>query len=136
MSDDHSLSAKQVLDASLDLLATKDAEIKRLTSENEQALREATNLLVSFVNQHFDPVPEWAPLPDLVGVITQIDNSTTVVRDIKAENKRLSEALEAMRAACSDVYPWGTLVPALALADAALSPIPDPAGGMPVEKGR
>jgi hypothetical protein len=129
------------------VLATKDAEIARLEDENEQALKYATSFLVSFVNEHCDPIGGWKPLPDLMGVLTQLDNATTVVRDIKAENERMREALEklhhavcgptgfaeAIRTTTNTAYPWPALDEADDLARAALSPIPDPAGGMPVE---
>ncbi len=55
----------------------------------ERAREYATNLLVSFVNEHCSPVPEWKPLPDLLGVLTQLDNATTITRDYKAEITRL-----------------------------------------------
>lgn len=38
----------------------------------------ATRLLVSLMEKHYpDRSPEWAPLPDLYGVLTQIDNLST-----------------------------------------------------------
>lgn len=63
-----------------------------------EALRYLTSLLVSFVNQHCDPVPEWKPLPDLMGVISQFDNATTVVREIKARAEKAEKERDEARA--------------------------------------
>jgi hypothetical protein len=52
--------------------------------------RYARNLLVHFVEEHFPHNPDWRPLPDLIGVLTQIDNAITIARDYKA---RLSGGL-------------------------------------------
>src|SRR5690606_35207528 len=38
----------------------------------------ATRLLVSLMEKHYpDRHPDWSPLPDLMGVLTQIDNLST-----------------------------------------------------------
>ena len=65
--------------------------IEALEAAQETALGYATRFLEHFVNAHCSPVPNWQPLPYLLGVLTQIDNSTTVARDYKAR----IEALEA-----------------------------------------
>jgi hypothetical protein len=44
----------------------------------------ATRLLEHFVAEHFPHNPDWKPLPDLIGVLTQIDNAITIARDYKA----------------------------------------------------
>ena len=49
---------------------------KRLTDEIEQARAYATRLAVSVGARCFPEVPEWRPLPDLLGVLTQLDNMT------------------------------------------------------------
>jgi hypothetical protein len=59
--------------------------LQSVAQERDAANREATRLLVSFVHEHCDPVPDWAPLPDLMGVLTQISNAVTVTRDIQAK---------------------------------------------------
>ena len=69
-------------------------ELIALRAENERAYNYAENLLRSFVSQHFPPNPDWRPLPDLLGVLTQLDNASTITRDLRAENERLLEALE------------------------------------------
>lgn len=45
-------------------------------SEEWTPLKYATQLAVSLSNQHY-PNPDWSPLPDLMGVLSQIDNMTT-----------------------------------------------------------
>ena len=49
-----------------------------------EALGYATRLLEHFVAEHFPHNPDWKPLPDLIGVLTQIDNAITIARDYKA----------------------------------------------------
>jgi hypothetical protein len=56
----------------------------RLRVDLDLATREATRLLESFVNEHCSPVPKWKALPDLVGVLSQLSNAVTIVRDYKA----------------------------------------------------
>lgn len=64
-------------------------EIERLRDHAGLALRQATRLLESFVSQHFPPNPDWKPQSDLMGVILQLDNASTIARDYKAEIERL-----------------------------------------------
>ncbi|HVL77613.1 MAG TPA: hypothetical protein VM406_16485 [Noviherbaspirillum sp.] len=53
----------------------------------EQAHRWATELAVSMARKFYPEAPQFEPLPDLVGVISQIDNMTTgLVRAKPAEN--------------------------------------------------
>jgi hypothetical protein len=43
-----------------------------------QEMEYATRLAVSLWEQHYKgDAPNWRPLPDLLGVLTQIDNMTT-----------------------------------------------------------
>lgn len=65
----------------------------------------ATQLLVSLMEKHYpDRSPDWQPLPDLMGVLTQIDNlSTGLVRTTPpapqpAPSPGNGEVLEALRA--------------------------------------
>lgn len=46
-----------------------------LRADDDEARRYLERLLVSFVNKHCDPIPEWRPLPDLIGMLTQLDNA-------------------------------------------------------------
>lgn len=43
----------------------------------EHAHRWATELAISMAKRFYPEVTQWKPLPDLLGVITQIDNMTT-----------------------------------------------------------
>lgn len=92
------------------------AEIERLNAENAYASSQAEieraraylrNLLTSFVQEHCDPVLEWAPLPDLWGMLTQIDNAITVTRDRQSEIVRMRKALERLIEA-ADNMGWKT----------------------------
>ncbi len=86
-----------------ELIAEKDVEIERLREDTDLALREATRLLESFVVEHCSPIPDWKPLPDLIGVLSQLSNAVTVTRDLKAEIERL-RAADALREAAFSAY--------------------------------
>ncbi|WP_173931351.1 hypothetical protein [Chelativorans sp. Marseille-P2723] len=46
--------------------------------EQSEEHRYAERLLIALTEKHYpDRSPEWAPLPDLMGILTQIDNLTT-----------------------------------------------------------
>ena len=69
----------------------------KLEADKEEEYRYAENLLRSFVSQHFPPNPGWKPLPDLLGVLTQIDNASTIARDYRARVAKLKAALKDAR---------------------------------------
>ena len=75
-------------------------EIERLREDTARQLGYATRLLESFVVQHFPPNPDWKPLPDLFGVLTQLDNASTIARDYKAEIERLRAELQKIANKC------------------------------------
>ncbi|MDR9177946.1 hypothetical protein [Burkholderia multivorans] len=55
-------------------------------------LRYATELAVSLWRQHFDvSAPNWKPLPDLMGVLTQISNMTCGLVKAEAGEARLTD---------------------------------------------
>lgn len=58
-----------------DIAATLRAGADGLDQQQE-ALRYATELAKNLHTKHYSHVAEWEPLPDLVGVLTQIDNMT------------------------------------------------------------
>lgn len=91
-----------------------------MSDDIEEAKTYLRNLLTIFVHEHCDPVPEWAPLPDLVGMLTQIDNAITVTRDRQAEIARLREALAWVR----KNYAGGNTAEINARIDAVLEPKP------------
>lgn len=86
------------LATALQSLSAELAEAKRREAE---ACRYLENLLRSYVGKYCDPVPDWRPLPDLLGMLTQIDNASTVTADFltrattaEAEARAMREALE------------------------------------------
>ena len=81
-------------------------EVERLTRERDEAYGYASRFLTSFVAQHCNPVPGWAPLHDLIGVLTQIDNASTVAREYRSELATLTARTREVLA------PFAELVPA------------------------
>ena len=46
-----------------------------MTNDNRDALKEATNLATSLWEKHYkSSSPDWKPLDDLCGLLSQIDN--------------------------------------------------------------
>lgn len=79
--------------------AEVEAENAKLREEYEAAFREATHLAKSLHRQYFaETAPQWEPLNTAAGVITQIDNMTTLMRDLRAENAKLKAALDVVPA--------------------------------------
>ena len=78
------------------------ARVAKLEAAKEEAYRYAENFLRSFVSQHFPPNPDWKPLPDLLGVLTQIDNASTIARDYRARNAKLEAALQSIKSYAED----------------------------------
>ena len=84
------------------------AEIQRLGSELAEARREIQSLIESIWRAEYRrEAPQWKPLPDLVGMITQMDNMYAGVREqrdqarwdkVEARDKALDEAADACEA--------------------------------------
>jgi hypothetical protein len=68
-----------------------------LRAQNADAYGYAKRFLEAFVAEHFPPNPDWKPLPDLMGVLTQIDNASTIASDLCAQNAELVAALKEAR---------------------------------------
>jgi hypothetical protein len=85
--------------AILDLTPAVITEIETLRADIAVALRQATSLLEIFVTENFPPNPDWKPQPDLLGVILQLDNASTIARDYRAEIETLRADLQAAQAA-------------------------------------
>jgi hypothetical protein len=64
----------------------------------------AKRFLEAFVAENFPPNPDWKPLPDLMGVLMQIDNASTIVRDLR---QRADEATRAENEACAQIADYG-----------------------------
>lgn len=92
------------------------AAIQRLEVEAQQANEYARQLAIAIHAKYYPEVTQWKPLPDLMGVLTQIDNMTAgLVKPgrLEADNQALKKgegALDLDAAAkklaeCFD-YPW------------------------------
>jgi hypothetical protein len=83
--------------------ARAEAEVKRLTEATEAACKDLRSFMTSFVREHFPNNTAWEPLPDLLGMLTQMDNASTIARDYKARIKALEEALRPFAGGDIDV---------------------------------
>ena len=63
------------------ILLRQHAEIKRLKSDAELVNSCAKNLAIALHRKNFSHITKWEPLPDTLGLITQIDNMTCWTRD-------------------------------------------------------
>jgi hypothetical protein len=72
-------------------------DLEPLPAQNADAYGYAKRLLEVFVAENFPPNPNWKPLPDLLGVLTQIDNASTIARDLRAQNAELVAERDAAR---------------------------------------
>ena len=87
------------------VLESQAAQIAQLTAERDGACNYLETLLVSYVNKYCSPIPEWKPLTgDLIGMLTQVDNASTVTGELKARALKaeadLARALEVVREHC------------------------------------
>lgn len=78
--------------------------------ERDGALTYATRLLVSFVNEHCNPIPEWKPDTDLLGVLSQLDNASTITRGIKAERNAIRASTIEECAKVAEDFRHSTLI--------------------------
>jgi len=76
------------------------AEARREISE---ASRYLDGLLRSYVGKYCYPVPEWQPLPDLIGMLTQIDNASTVTAQFEARANAAEASLATMRESLEEI---------------------------------
>lgn len=76
-----------------DLFEQQAARIAALEDEAATYLR---SFLVSFTREHFPENTAWRPLPDLLGMLTQMDNASTIARDYKARIAALEGALHML----------------------------------------
>ena len=76
--------------------------IEALEAERGESLGYATRLLDHFVAEHFPHNPDWKPLPELIGVLTQLDNVMTIARDYK-------DRIEALENVLREILDWDEL---------------------------
>ena len=84
---------------SLEALAISDAN-NELQAEIETAKNDLRSFMTSFVREHFFDNTGWQPLPDLLGMLSQMDNASTIARTYRAQaaaaEARLSEAVKVL----------------------------------------
>ena len=76
---------------------------------SDDAYRIAKDLACSLYEKHFkDDAPNWKPLPDLIGVITQMDNMTAALgREKTCEWKPMPDQLRLYVPEClGNEYEW------------------------------
>lgn len=69
----------------VEALRRQHAEIERLKSDAERVNTYAKNLAISTHRKHFSHITQWEPLPDTIGLITQIDNMSCWTGDDVAQ---------------------------------------------------
>jgi hypothetical protein len=79
------------------------ARIEALTAERDAAVAYATRLAQSLVSQYYPGNTGWQPLPDLYGLLTQIDNATTGIAEF-GEHRATAAIVAWLRAVdwCSE----------------------------------
>ena len=68
-----------------------------ISTPEERAYNYARSLAEILASKHFPANPNWQPFPDLLGVISQIDNMTTAL----VHKDKINEALERAALALS-----------------------------------
>ncbi len=91
---EHMRESHPTLASDADAIMQAADRIAALEADLAAAQSYATTLAVSMHKQHYaEDAPNWQPLPDLVGLLTQIDNMYAGLRNdleaLEAENKRL-----------------------------------------------
>lgn len=61
----------------LSLLTAAEARAEAAEARVGEATAYARDLAVAIVRKHYPENTVWEPLPDLMGILTQIDNATT-----------------------------------------------------------
>lgn len=81
-------------------------ELAKARTEMERATLYASDLARVLVRKHYPENTGWQPLPDLIGILTQIDNATAGLRRSPAPGidwKRVAE-VRARHEACEGLY--------------------------------
>lgn len=89
------------------LVPTKaEREEEKRWERERQAKNYATTLAINIHAKHYPEVTQWKPLPDTLGLLTQIDNMTSgLTRQTDTERlmvDALTLAVQAMRAPLDD----------------------------------
>ena len=76
-------------------------------TDPEEIYKDAAQLARQLHAEHWPENTGWSPLEDTRGVLTQISNMCTLMREQKAEIERLKAALERISLAThTDSVPW------------------------------
>ena len=67
-------TALKIVEKATKMLLQQRAEIERLEADAKRVNSCAKNLAIAMHGQHFSHVTQWEPLPDTMGLISQIDN--------------------------------------------------------------
>ncbi len=89
-------------------LRQQHAEIERLKTDAEIVNSCAKNLAVAMHRKNFSHITQWEPLPDTIGLLTQIDNMSCWTGDDVAQltadrDAAIASAVAAEREACAAV---------------------------------
>ena len=84
------------------ITALREALAEQPAQQEPDAYGYASRLAVAIWEQHYkDVAPQWKPLDDLMGVLTQIDNMTSgLTRLAQPEQEQYMTKLEAWKAWC------------------------------------
>lgn len=78
---------------SLSQLEAVERERDEARKEIEAAKNDLRSFMTTFVREHFPNVPQWEPLPDLLGMLSQMDNASTVARALTARTETAEASL-------------------------------------------
>jgi hypothetical protein len=74
------------------------ASLTSLQAKLDDATSYAERLAVSLHAKHYQQdAPNWKPLPDLYGILTQLDNMSTGFTRAEAAERNVQMAVEALR---------------------------------------
>ena len=97
------------------LLRRQHAEIERLKADADRVNSCAKNLAIAMHRKNFSNITQWEPLPDTMGLISQIDNMSCWTRDDVARltasrEAAIAAAVTAEREACAMVCENGNFL--------------------------
>ncbi len=101
-------NAYRYIGEAYNMLRQQHAEIERLKADAKSVNSHAKNLAIAMHRRHFSHITQWEPLPDTIGLITQIDNMSCWTRDDVARltasrEAAIAAAVTAEREACAAV---------------------------------
>lgn len=79
--------------------ADRLSELQKVIDDAEKDLR---SFMTTFVREHFPHVPQWQPLPNLLGMLSQMDNASTIARDYVSRLSEQQQVIDELHSAL-----WG-----------------------------